>query len=241
MVENARPKEEMTKEEQDEVAAAEATVHRIRVKKMMQHPVWFWFITLCVMTNTVTQATKHYEQPYMYSFIQGIFSKVFIGLFFVEMCLKLYALGVKPYFKSTFNAFDAVVVFLGILEMIMSYAANITLGLSVLRALKLLKLFKFTQYWESLKKLIGALMGCINSILSLMVLVALFLMIFALLGMTLFGGKFAKVSVLLPRANFDNFWNAYLTVFQILTGEDWNNVMYTAIRSKGGRAGGGAM
>ena len=28
---------------------------------------------------------------------------------------------------------------------------------------------------------------------------------------------------------------------QVLTGEDWNNVMYTAIRSKGGRAGGGAM
>ena len=28
---------------------------------------------------------------------------------------------------------------------------------------------------------------------------------------------------------------------QVLTGEDWNEVMYTAIRSKGGRAGGGAI
>lgn len=27
----------------------------------------------------------------------------------------------------------------------------------------------------------------------------------------------------------------------MLTGEDWNTVMYTAIRSKGGRSGGGAM
>ena len=27
----------------------------------------------------------------------------------------------------------------------------------------------------------------------------------------------------------------------MLTGEDWNNVMYTAIRSKGGREGGGAI
>ena len=29
--------------------------------------------------------------------------------------------------------------------------------------------------------------------------------------------------------------------FQVLTGEDWNTVMYTAIRSKGGRSGGGAI
>ena len=30
-------------------------------------------------------------------------------------------------------------------------------------------------------------------------------------------------------------------MLQVLTGEDWNNVMYTAIRSKGGREGGGAI
>ena len=46
----------------------------------------------------------------------------------------------------------------------------------------------------------------------------------------LFGNTFHRISLwerIFPR--------------QVLTGEDWNNVMYTAIRSKGGRAGGGAM
>ncbi|XP_003380707.1 voltage gated calcium channel IQ domain protein [Trichinella spiralis] len=37
-----------------------------------------------------------------------------------------------------------------------------------------------------------------------------------------------------PRANFDTFVQALLTVFQILTGEDWNAVMYNGIAAFGG-------
>ena len=42
-----------------------------------------------------------------------------------------------------------------------------------------------------------------------------------------------------PRANFDSFYEATLTVFQILTGEDWNEVMYDGIRSFDGIGGRG--
>jgi voltage-dependent calcium channel L type alpha-1D len=46
--------------------------------------------------------------------------------------------------------------------------------------------------------------------------------IFALLGMQLFGGKFNfNPMEPKPRANFDTFTQALLTVFQVLTGEDW--------------------
>ena len=31
-----------------------------------------------------------------------------------------------------------------------------------------------------------------------------------------------------PRVNFDSFLNALLAVFQMLTGEDWNVIMYNA-------------
>nr|CDS32307.2 voltage dependent calcium channel [Hymenolepis microstoma] len=37
-----------------------------------------------------------------------------------------------------------------------------------------------------------------------------------------------------PSQHFDTFSKALLTVFQILTGEDWNNIMYNGIRSQGG-------
>jgi len=56
---------------------------------------------------------------------------------------------------------------------------------------------------------------------------------FSLLGMQLFGGKFNTIDVQ-TRSNFDDFLHALLTVFQILTGEDWNSVMYSGIQAYDG-------
>ena len=230
---NAKPPEEMTKEEKEKAAEESASLMKLRMRKFVKHPVFFWFVMMCVLLNTASIATQHYKQPEMLTFIQDMAGLIFISIFFIEMCLKFYALGWRGYIKSSFNIFDAVVVCGGIVEMILYYTVHVTLGISVLRALKLLKLFKFTRYWNSLKNLIGALMHSINSILSLMVLLLLFLMIFALLGMTLFGGKF-QYKPNPPRTNFDDFWNSFLAVFQILTGEDWNAVMYEGVLANGG-------
>ena len=56
--------------------------------------------------------------------------------------------------------------------------------------------------------------------------------------MQLFGGAF-NFEEETPPANFNTFAIALITVFQILTGEDWNEVMYKAIESQGGIHGGG--
>ena len=48
--------------------------------------------------------------------------------------------------------------------------------------------------------------------------------------MQLFGGRFNTIERAGDvRANFDDFLHALLTVFQILTGEDWNSVMYEPV------------
>ena len=36
---------------------------------------------------------------------------------------------------------------------------------------------------------------------------------------------------IIPRYNFDNLWYAILTVFQIISAEDWHIVMYECTRS----------
>lgn len=56
--------------------------------------------------------------------------------------------------------------------------------------------------------------------------------------MQLFGGEW-NFPEGRPSSNFDTFPIALLTVFQILTGEDWNEVMYNGIQSQGGIRGGG--
>lgn len=150
-----------------------------------------------------------------------------------EMLIKMYALGPRIYFESSFNRFDCVVISGSIFEVIWSEVKGGSFGLSVLRALRLLRIFKVTKYWSSLRNLVISLLNSMRSIISLLFLLFLFILIFALLGMQLFGGQF-NFSGGTPETNFNTFPIALLTVFQILTGEDWNEVMYQGIISQGG-------
>lgn len=60
---------------------------------------------------------------------------------------------------------------------------------------------------------------------------ALAVFIFSLLGMQIFGGRFFILEDGVPRHNFDTLVWAAVTVFQVLTGEDWNVVMYDGVRA----------
>uniref|UniRef100_A0A8C9MCT1 Voltage-dependent L-type calcium channel subunit alpha n=1 Tax=Panthera tigris altaica TaxID=74533 RepID=A0A8C9MCT1_PANTA len=90
------------------------------------------------------------------------------------------------------------------------------------------------QYWTSLSNLVASLLNSIRSIASLLLLLFLFIIIFALLGMQLFGGRYDFEDTEVRRSNFDNFPQALISVFQVLTGEDWNSVMYNGIMAYGG-------
>lgn len=146
------------------------------------------------------------------------------------MVVKMYAIGIRKHFTSAFNRFDCIVISGSIFEMVWSAIKDDTFGLSVLRALRLLRVFKVTSYWSSLRNLVISLLNSMKSIISLLLLLFLFIFIFGLLGMQLFGGKFNFDEK--PDANFDTFSPALLTVFQVLTGEDWNEVMYNGIMSQ---------
>ncbi|XP_031800961.1 voltage-dependent L-type calcium channel subunit alpha-1F [Sarcophilus harrisii] len=162
-------------------------------------------------------------------------NKVLLCLFTVEMLLKLYGLGPSAYAASFFNRFDCFVVCGGILETALVEAGAMqSLGISVLRCVRLLRIFKVTRHWASLSNLVASLLNSMKSIASLLLLLFLFLIIFSLLGMQLFGGKFNFDQTNTKRSTFDTFPQALLTVFQILTGEDWNVVMYDGILAYGG-------
>ena len=164
---------------------------------------------------------------------------VFLGLFITEMVVRMYALGPRIYFESSFNRFDCIVILASVFEVCWTNMVALagSFGLSVLRALRLLRIFKVTKYWSSLRNLVISLLSSMRSIISLLFLLFLFILIFALLGMQLFGGAF-NFSDGTPPSNFNSFAIALLTVFQVLTGEDWNEVMYQGIESQGGHRSG---
>ncbi|CAG4926317.1 unnamed protein product [Colias eurytheme] len=208
-----------------------------RFRFWIRHTVktqWFyWFVIVLVLFNTICVAVEHYRQPKWLTSFLYYAEFVFLGLFMMEMWVKMYALGPRIYFESSFNRFDCVVISGSIFEVVWSEVKGGSFGLSVLRALRLLRIFKVTKYWSSLRNLVISLLNSMRSIISLLFLLFLFILIFALLGMQLFGGQF-NFEEGTPPTNFNTFPIALLTVFQILTGEDWNEVMYYGIQSQGG-------
>uniref|UniRef100_A0A8C2DRP4 Voltage-dependent L-type calcium channel subunit alpha n=1 Tax=Cyprinus carpio TaxID=7962 RepID=A0A8C2DRP4_CYPCA len=193
--------------------------------------VFYWLVIFLVFLNTLTIASEHHQQPEWLTNVQEIANKVLLALFTGEMLLKMYSLGLQAYFVSLFNRFDSFVVCGGILETILVEIKIMSpLGISVLRCVRLLRIFKITRYWNSLSNLVASLLNSVRSIASLLLLLFLFIIIFSLLGMQLFGGKFNFDET--RRSTFDNFPQSLLTVFQILTGEDWNSVILTSAQKE---------
>ncbi|KAF0031200.1 hypothetical protein F2P81_015755, partial [Scophthalmus maximus] len=204
---------------------------RFFIRRMVKAQSFYWIVLCLVGLNTLCVAIVHYDQPDWLTRALYTAEIVFLGLFLTEMSMKMYGLGVRNYFHSSFNCFDFGVIVGSIFEVIWDMIKpGASFGISVLRALRLLRIFKVTKYWNSLRNLVVSLLNSMKSIISLLFLLFLFIVVFALLGMQLFGGQF-NFEEETPTTNFDTFPAAILT---ILTGEDWNAVMYHGIESQGG-------
>ncbi|XP_051959881.1 voltage-dependent N-type calcium channel subunit alpha-1B [Xyrauchen texanus] len=207
---------------------------RFFIRRMVKAQSFYWIVLCLVGLNTLCVAIVHYDQPEWLTKALYLAEFVFLGLFLTEMTLKMYGLGPRNYFHSSFNCFDFGVIVGSISEVVWAaIQPGASFGISVLRALRLLRIFKVTKYWNSLRNLVVSLLNSMKSIISLLFLLFLFIVVFALLGMQLFGGQF-NFEDETPTTNFDSFPAAIMTVFQILTGEDWNAVMYHGIESQGG-------
>ncbi|TMS20123.1 putative voltage-dependent R-type calcium channel subunit alpha-1E [Larimichthys crocea] len=206
---------------------------RISIRRVVKTHTFYWTVLGLVALNTLCVAIVHHKQPLWLSNFLYYAEFLFLVLFLTEMFLKMYSLGPRLYFHSSFNCFDCSVIVGSIFEVLWGFfRPGTSFGISVLRALRLLRIFKITKYWASLRNLVVSLMNSMKSIISLIFLLFLFIVVFALLGMQLFGGRFIFEDY--TPTNFDTFPAAIMTVFQILTGEDWNEVMYNGIRSQGG-------
>ncbi|XP_054568865.1 voltage-dependent L-type calcium channel subunit alpha-1S [Eptesicus fuscus] len=210
-------------------------IFRRKCHDVVKSRAFYWLVILIVALNTLSIASEHHNQPLWLTHLQDVANRVLLCLFAAEMLMKMYGLGLRQYFLSVFNRFDCFVVSSGLLEVLLVEAGAMSpLGISVLRCIRLLRLFKVTKYWTSLSNLVASLLNSIRSIASLLLLLFLFVVIFALLGMQLFGGRYDFEDTEVRRSNFDSFPQALVSVFQVLTGEDWNSVMYNGILAYGG-------
>ncbi|XP_047124388.1 voltage-dependent R-type calcium channel subunit alpha-1E isoform X2 [Hydra vulgaris] len=201
---------------------------QIKVRFVVKHQIYFWLVYFMVVLNSIMLATKHFNQSKWITDTQSISEKIFLTLFIFDVVLKIFSLSFSGYCASPFNLVELIVVFLNIVEVLIQIEA----GLSIFQCLRLLQVFKVTKYWTTLKNLVTSFVNSINSIVSLLFLILLYMVIMALMGMQLFGGRFKN----LPKSinsNFDTFTNSMLSVFQIVTGEDWYSAMYAGMAAYG--------
>ena len=66
--------------------------------------------------------------------------------------------------------------------------------------------------------------------LSLFSFLFIVIAMFAVFAMQLFGGHYNNFNDGKPRSNFDTFTQAWLTIFQVSSGDQWMNIVWEAMR-----------
>ncbi|KAM8879619.1 voltage-dependent T-type calcium channel subunit alpha-1H-like isoform 2-T2 [Spinachia spinachia] len=188
-------------------------------------------IMIAILINTLSMGIEYHEQPKELTDILEISNMVFTSLFSLEMVLKLVALGLFGYIKNPYNGFDSVIVIISVWEL----SGDAEGGLSVLRTFRLLRVLKLVRFLPALRRQLVVLVKTMDNVATFCMLLMLFIFIFSILGMHLFGCKFGLLQdsgdTFPDRKNFDSLLWATVTVFQILTQEDWNGVLYNGMAS----------
>eukprot|EP01062_Namystynia_karyoxenos_P001522 TRINITY_DN1051_c1_g1_i1.p1 TRINITY_DN1051_c1_g1~~TRINITY_DN1051_c1_g1_i1.p1 ORF type:complete len:2267 (+),score=738.59 TRINITY_DN1051_c1_g1_i1:119-6919(+) len=187
------------------------------------------FIILCIVINTVLLATEHHNQPVTLTLLLDNANVVLTAIFTWEMVVKIMASGFRGYAEDKFNVLDGAIVILSLVEL--SLQGSSIPSFSVFRAFRLLRVFKLLKNFPELRRLISVILHAVSDTGYLNLIILLYLFIAALVGMQFFGGKFnfGDREDGGPRATFDSFGYSFLTVFQVLTRDDWVNVMWDAM------------
>ena len=174
---------------------------------------------------------------------------VFVALFAAEMLIKMFAFGLffgeNAYFTVGWNILDFLVVIASALALRFESIAF----LRVFRALRPLRLVNRRPQLKMIVNCLGSALSSSASILTVGVLVWL---VFGIVGVQLFSGKFYGCDVegfpeggtreyfveeldgnwvKLHRFSFDNIFSAALTLFEVASMEMWPDIMYAAVDS----------
>uniref|UniRef100_A0A803VFI8 Calcium voltage-gated channel subunit alpha1 I n=1 Tax=Ficedula albicollis TaxID=59894 RepID=A0A803VFI8_FICAL len=204
---------------------------RVKLRLIVDSKYFNRGIMIAILVNTISMGIEHHEQPEELTNILEISNVVFTSMFALEMILKLAAFGLFDYLRNPYNIFDSIIVIISIWEII----GQADGGLSVLRTFRLLRVLKLVRFMPALRRQLVVLMKTMDNVATFCMLLMLFIFIFSILGMHIFGCKFSLRTdtgdTVPDRKNFDSLLWAIVTVFQILTQEDWNVVLYNGMAS----------
>ncbi|CAF1587688.1 unnamed protein product, partial [Adineta ricciae] len=234
---------------------------RSSIHRLVQHRFFEWFIIASIVASSITLALEdvYTRQRAIFSKVLAMFDIIFTIIFTIELLLKWFAYGIRTYFKNGWNGLDFVIVIVSVFGTLLDAfkVADIPV-LKSMRTLRALRPLKALSRFEGIRVVVSALFGAIPAIFNVLLVCLVFWLIFSIMGVQLFGGKFykcvytnthdqVKISENVTnkidclkknftwensRINFDNVPNGYLALFQVATFKGWMEIMADASDAK---------
>ena len=196
------------------------------------------FILVLIVANTTFLALDYHEMPRWYATMLTTAENCFTVLFALEMMLKI--IGLKGLYKylysgeaAIWNKFDAVIVIGGCIDLFLTTSGLLTGAggiVSLLRSVRLLRIIRILRTNVQLMQVITAIYNSLTAMFNLLLFMMMVTVVFAILGMQLYGGTFALSS----RNKFDTFFEALLTLFRMFSGGGTWGIYYEASESSSG-------
>ncbi|OQS04941.1 Voltage-gated Ion Channel (VIC) Superfamily [Thraustotheca clavata] len=195
-----------------------------------------WFehvINVVIVLNAVLLAMeKTPEQPEWYEGRRVLIDHTFTLVFAIEILFRIMSVhGLWPYLQDNWNRLDFAIV-CGVFLNFMSksdsiYAPSQERVAFLFRMFRLLRPLSILRKKNRLLQIVEAIISSLPSLFDLVLFMVLGNVVFAILGMNLYGGKFPKAS----RSKFDTFSESMLTLFKISSGHGTWSIFYSALHT----------
>uniref|UniRef100_A0A671SPG1 Sodium channel protein n=1 Tax=Sinocyclocheilus anshuiensis TaxID=1608454 RepID=A0A671SPG1_9TELE len=231
--------------------------------QIVEHSWFETFIIFMILLSSGALAFEdiYIEQRKVVKVVLEYADKVFSYIFVLEMFLKWIAYGFKKYFTNYWCWLDFLIVDVSLISLVANSLGYSDFGaIKSLRTLRALRPLRALSRFEGMRVVVNALIGAIPSIMNVLLVCLIFWLIFSIMGVNLFAGKFGKCvnrtgyihSVTLDnnksdcqsmndtqfywtkvKVNFDNVGLGYLSLLQVATFKGWMEIMYAAVDSRG--------
>jgi voltage-gated sodium channel len=168
------------------------------------------FAALLIGLETYPGLVARYGEPLKF------LHRLVLGIFIAEIALRMAAEGRRTwrYFLDPWNLFDVAIVGASFIPAAGEYVMAV-------RLLRLLRVLRLVRTVPDLQVIIGALVRSIPSMGYVMVLLLLLFYVYAVAGTFLFRAN--------DPVHFENLQISFLTLFRVMTLEDWTDVLYIQI------------
>ena len=143
--------------------------------------------------------------------------------------IRILAIG-KHYFKESWNIFDFVIVAGSIFMIVINYFQFVSVGgaLIVIRAFRISRILRLLKKARNLQLVFNTFLHTAPPLLNVGSLILLLLYCYTIVGVFLYG-NLMRNGMITESHNFENFGNAFITLFDLSTGDNWADIVQACL------------